>query len=69
LSDTSKLPLPERAKRYRELGREARMKAASSKGEEAQASFIKLAGQWEQLAREAESDADQQENEHTREST
>ena len=57
MTEMSKLPPLVRAKRYRELAHEARVQAAHSKGE-AQASFIKLADQWEQLAREAESEVD-----------
>jgi hypothetical protein len=57
LTEISKLPHRERAKRYRELAHEARIKAARSKGD-TQASFKKFAGQWEQLALEADSDAD-----------
>ena len=53
-----RLPPGERAKRYRELAREARVRAANSKGQEAQASFLILAGQWQQLALEAEVEAE-----------
>jgi hypothetical protein len=56
MTEISELPPRERAKRYRELGREAAHQAANSKGE-AQAAFVKFAGQWEQLALEAENDA------------
>ena len=56
MTELSDLPHRERAKRYRELGRSARLDAAASKGEVREA-FIKVAGQWEQLAREAEADA------------
>jgi hypothetical protein len=51
----SHLPPLERAKQYRALAEEARLQAAKSDGE-AQASFIRFAGLWEQLAREAEDD-------------
>jgi hypothetical protein len=56
MTEISELPPRERAKRYRELAREAVHQAANSKGE-AQAAFIKFAGQWAQLALEAENDA------------
>jgi hypothetical protein len=59
MTEISELPPRERAKRYRELAREARVQASSSKGE-AQVAFIKFAGQWEQLALEAESEANAQ---------
>jgi hypothetical protein len=52
----SELPPLERAKRYRELAHEARLRAALCSGT-IQASFIKMAGQWEQLALEADSEA------------
>ena len=52
-----RLPPRERAKRFRELAREVRVRAANSKGE-AQAAFVKLAGQWEQFALEAEAEAE-----------
>ena len=45
-----------RAKRFRELAREARVRATNSKGE-AQATFVKLAGQWEQFALQADAEA------------
>jgi len=45
----------ERAKQYRAMAQDARLQAAKSTGE-AQASFIRFAGLWEQLAREAEED-------------
>ena len=57
MTEISKLPPRERVKRYRDLAHEARVQAANSKGE-VQAAFIKFAGQWEQLAREAESEAE-----------
>jgi hypothetical protein len=50
-----RLPPRERAERFRELAREARVRAANSKGE-AQATFVKLAGQWEQFALEADAE-------------
>jgi len=56
VTELSDLPHGERAKRYRELGRVARLDAANAKGEVRDA-FIKIAGQWEQLALEAEADA------------
>jgi hypothetical protein len=46
----------DRAKYYRAQAWDARLKAAKSKGE-MQAAFIKIAGQWEQLALVAELDA------------
>jgi hypothetical protein len=55
MTEISELPPGERAKRYRELAREAVHQAANSKGE-ARAAFTKFAGQWEQLALEAEND-------------
>lgn len=57
MSGFSHLSHRERAARYRALAREARLKAAQCTGE-MQASFIKFAGQWEQLAREADNDAE-----------
>jgi len=57
LSDISKLPPRERAKRYRELAKEARVHAAHAKGDE-QAAFIKFAGKWELLAREVDDEAE-----------
>jgi hypothetical protein len=57
MTELSKLPPGERAKRYRELAREARRKAANSK-REAQTAFMKFGEQWEQLALEAEADAE-----------
>ena len=57
MTELSQLPPRERAKRYRELAREARLQATGSKGE-AQIAFVKFAGQWEQLAREADDDAE-----------
>ena len=56
VTEISELPAAERARRYSELAREARIHAANSKGEE-QISFIKLAGQWTHLAREANAEA------------
>jgi hypothetical protein len=56
LSEISGLPLRERAKRYRQLAREARVHAANAKADE-RAAFVKLAGKWEQLALEAEAEA------------
>jgi len=57
MTDLSALPPRERAKRYRELAREAREKAARCTGE-MQASLIKRAGEWAQLAREADAEAE-----------
>jgi hypothetical protein len=57
MTEMSKLPPLVRAKRYRELAQESRIQAAHSKGEQ-QAAFIKFAGQWEQLAREAEAETE-----------
>ena len=45
----------ESEKKYAALAQEARLQAAKSTGE-AQATFIRFAGLWEQLAREAEDD-------------
>ena len=56
MTELSELPIRERVTRYRELARGARHQAANSKGE-ARTAFIKFAGQWEQLALEAENDA------------
>ena len=56
MTELSELPSRERAKRYRQLAREARIHAANSKAEE-QATFIMYAGNWEQLALEADADA------------
>jgi hypothetical protein len=56
LTELSGLPPRERAKRYRELAREARLHAVNSKADKRDA-FVKLAGKWEQLALEAEVDA------------
>jgi hypothetical protein len=56
LSQLSELPPRERARRYRELAREARQHAANAKAEE-QAAFVRYAGKWEQLAPEAEAEA------------
>jgi hypothetical protein len=58
------IPLPEsprptpleRAKRHRVQAQEARLKAAQCTGEE-QAAFIRLTGNWERLAREADGEA------------
>jgi hypothetical protein len=55
MADLSHLPPLERAKQYRTLAQEARLQAAKSNGE-SQAVFIRFAGLWEQLAREAEDD-------------
>ena len=56
LSEISKLPPRERAKRYRAQAMEARFKATTCTGD-LQLSYIRLAGQWEQLALEAEAEA------------
>ena len=56
MSELSEQPPRQRAKRYRELAREARIHAANAKAEE-QAAFIRYAGKWEQLALEAEAEA------------
>ena len=56
MTELSELLPRERAKRYRELAREARVHAANSKADKRDA-FVKLAGKWEQLALEAEADA------------
>ena len=57
MSEMSKLPPSERAKRCRAHAMDARLKATTCSGD-LQASYIMLAGQWEQLAREAEDEAD-----------
>ena len=56
MSEVSKLPLEERVERYRARAHDARLKAATATGE-LQAGYVKLAGQWEQLAREAEDES------------
>lgn len=56
MTDISRLPPRERATRYRELAREARLQAANSKAD-TKAAFVKFAGTWEQLALEAEAEA------------
>ncbi len=56
LSEMSKLPPSERARRCRAHAMDARLKATTCSGD-LQASYIKLAAQWEQLAREADSEA------------
>ena len=53
----SKLPPRERAKQLRAQAMEARFKATTCTGEQ-QLSYIRLAGQWEQLALEAEADGE-----------
>jgi len=53
-----RLPARERAKRYRAHASEARAKAARCPGE-IQAGFLKIAGYWDQLALEAEADAEE----------
>ena len=60
LSEMSKLPFRERAKRYRAQALDARLKATKSQGE-LQSSYITLAGQWEQLAKAADDHADEEE--------
>ena len=55
MTELSELPSRERAKRYREMAWEARGQAAHSKAE-MKAAFIKIAGQWEQLALEADAE-------------
>ena len=62
MSDLSHLPHRERAKRYRYFAHAARLSAASAKGELREA-YIKIAGQWEQLALEADEEA-KAENQH-----
>ncbi len=57
MTESSGLPPRERAKRYRQLAREARVHAANSKAEE-QVAFIRYAGKWEQLALEAEAEVE-----------
>ena len=58
MPESTRLSPLERAKKYRAQAREARLKATQCTGE-IQASFIKLAGQWEQLAREADEEAEE----------
>ena len=48
-------PLLLRAKRYRDLAREARLAAAQS-NDDVRDPFIRVATQWERLARDMESD-------------
>ena len=57
----SQLPPRERAKAYRALAHQARVKAAQSKGDQ-QVHFIKLAGDWELLAKQAETDGTESES-------
>ena len=57
MTDRSPLSPRERAKRYRELSRDALLRAARLKGDERAAS-ITFAGTWEQLALEAEAKAE-----------
>jgi hypothetical protein len=64
VSEISQMPLRERAKRYRQLSREARIHAANAKGDE-QAAFMMYAGKWEQLALEAEAEAKADEGSHS----
>ena len=55
--ELSRLPPKERAKRYRELAREDRLKAAQCVGD-IQTALIKSAGEWAQLTLEAESEVE-----------
>jgi hypothetical protein len=64
LSELSGLPPRERAKRYRQLAREARVHAANSKADE-RAAFVKFAGKWEQLALEAEAEIEAEADEES----
>ena len=57
MTDLSALPPRERAKRYRLLAREAREKAARCGGD-MQIALVKQAGDWSQLAREADAEAE-----------
>ena len=57
LIDLSMLPARERARRYDGLAREARLQASVSR-HETQIALAKLAGHWEQLAREADAESD-----------
>ena len=57
LPESPRLTPLERAKRHRVQAQEARLKAAQCTGEE-QAAFVRLAGNWERLAREADEEAD-----------
>jgi hypothetical protein len=59
LAQISKVPAAKRAARFRERAHQARVQAAHCKGE-AQESYIKIAGQWEQLAREADAEAERE---------
>ncbi len=64
MSELSGLPPRERAKRYRQLAREARVHAANSKADE-RAAFVKFAGKWEQLALEAEAEIEAEADEES----
>ena len=61
VTELSHLPHRERAKRYREFARNARLSAATATGDLRDV-YVKIAGQWEQLALEAEADAEQSGN-------
>jgi hypothetical protein len=56
LIDLSNLPPRERARRYCELAREARLQASVSR-ERTQVALVKLAVHWEQMEREADAEA------------
>jgi hypothetical protein len=57
MTKISELPRPERAKRYRAQAREARAKAMQCR-DDMRTAFLKIAGHWDQLALEAEADAE-----------
>jgi hypothetical protein len=56
VTESSRLPPGERAKRYREFARSARLSGTTAKGE-LRDSYVKLAGQWEDLAHDADEEA------------
>ena len=68
MTDLSGLPPRERAKRYRQLAKEARVHAANSKADE-RAAFVKFAGKWEQLALEADADAEAEDEQESQDKT
>jgi len=59
LAEIFRLPVRERSERYRARARETRVKASQCTGE-IRLAFFKIAGYWEQLALEAEADAEEQ---------
>ena len=55
MSDIAKAVASERARRYRDLAREARVQAARCKGvARYEAAYLRMAGRWEEFALEAE---------------